>query len=162
MIKNTEGINYFFKPESIVVIGASDVAATFGTRYLQALMDIGFKGRLYAVNYKGDETLGLKIYRSVMELPGTPELACICVSAKYGPDVLRECHKKGVKAAIILSAGFSEYDEEGKRLEREIVEIAREGIRVMGPNCFGTYCPAGRVTVVPGAISLKRQGELHY
>ncbi|NLD36809.1 MAG: acetate--CoA ligase family protein [Desulfatiglans sp.] len=158
MIKNTEGINYFFKPESIVVIGASDVAATFGTRYLQALMDIGFKGRLYAVNYKGDETLGLKIYRSVMELPGTPELACICVSAKYGPDVLRECHKKGVKAAIILSAGFSEYDEEGKRLEREIVEIAREGIRVMGPNCFGTYCPAGRVTVVPGGHFPKEAG----
>ncbi|MBN1904701.1 MAG: acetate--CoA ligase family protein [Deltaproteobacteria bacterium] len=158
MTKNREGLDYFFKPESMVIVGASDVKATFGTRYLQAMMDIGFKGRLYAVNYKGDETLGLKIYRSVMELPDTPELACICVSAKYAPDVLRECLKKGVKAAIILSAGFSEYNEEGRRLEREIVDIARQGIRVMGPNCFGTYCPAGRVTVVPGGHFPKEAG----
>ncbi len=160
MTKNTEGINYFFRPKSIAIVGASDVAATFGTRYLQAMMDIGFKGILYAVNHKGDETLGLKIYRSVMDLPDTPELACICVSAKYAPDILRECLKKGVKAAIILSAGFSEFDDEGKRLEKEIVEIARQGIRVMGPNCFGTYCPAGRVTIVPGGHFPKEAGRV--
>jgi acetyltransferase len=158
MTDYTEALDYFFRPASMVIVGASDVKATFGTRYLQAMMDIGFAGRLYAVNYKGDEALGLKIYRSVLELPETPELASICVSARYAPDILRECLKKGVKAAIILSAGFSEYDEEGKRLEREIVDIAREGIRVMGPNCFGTYCPAGRITIVPGGHFPKEAG----
>jgi acetate---CoA ligase (ADP-forming) len=160
MKKNMQQLDFFFKPGSIAIIGASDVAATFGTRYLQALMDIGFKGRLYAVNYKGDETLGLKIYRSVLELPDTPELACICVSAKYAPDILRDCLRKGVKAAIILSAGFSEYDEEGKRFEKEIVEIAKQGIRVMGPNCFGTYCPSGGITIVPGGHFPKDSGSV--
>jgi acetate---CoA ligase (ADP-forming) len=158
MTKNMQQLDYFFKPGSIAIIGASDVAGTFGTRYLQALIDIGFKGRLYAVNYKGDETLGLKIYRSVLDIPDTPDLACICVSAKYAPDILRDSLKKGVKAAIILSAGFSEFDEEGKRLEKEIVEIAEQGIRVMGPNCFGTYCPSGGITIVPGGHFPKDAG----
>ncbi|MGD9160926.1 MAG: acetate--CoA ligase family protein [Desulfobacteraceae bacterium] len=160
MTKNTQDLNYFFKPESIVIVGASDVAESFGTRYLQAMIDIGFKGRLYAVHHKGDETLGLKIYRSVMDIPDPADLACLCVSAKYAPDALRDCLKKGVKAAIILSAGFSEFDEEGKKLEKEIVEIARQGIRVMGPNCFGTYCPAGGVTIVPGGHFPKNSGGI--
>lgn len=160
MTKNTQDLDYFFKPESIVIVGASDVAATFGTRYLQAMIDIGFKGRLYAVHHKGDETLGLKIYRSVLDIPDPVDLACLCVSAKYAPDTLRDCLKKGIKAAIILSAGFSEFDDEGKKLEKEIVEIARQGIRVMGPNCFGTYCPSGGVTIVPGGHFPKDSGGI--
>jgi len=158
MTENTQELEYFFKPESMVIVGASDVVGTFGTRYLQALIDIGFKGRLYAVNHKGDETLGFKIYRSVMDIPDSLDLACICVSAKYAPDILRDCLNKGVKAAIILSAGFSEWDEEGRALEKEIVDIARQGIRVMGPNCFGTYCPSGGITIVPGGHFPKEAG----
>ena len=158
MTKNTQELDYFFKPESMVIVGASDVEGTFGSRYLKALIDIGFKGRLYAVNHKGYQSFGLKIYRSVLDIPDPVDLACICVSAKYAPDTLRDCLKKGVKAAIILSAGFSEYDEEGKKLEKEIVEIAQQGIRVMGPNCFGTYCPAGGVTIVPGGHFPKDSG----
>ncbi len=158
MTNNTQELKYFFQPKSVVIVGASEEAATFGTRYLQAIIDIGFKGSLYAVHYKGDETLGIKIYRSITDLPEAPELACLCVSAKYAPDTLRDCLKKGVKAAIILSAGFSEYNEEGRKLEKEIVEIAKQGIRVMGPNCFGTYCPSGGITIVPGGHFPKETG----
>ena len=160
MTEKTQGLKYFFKPKSVVIVGASDVTSTFGTRYLQALIDIGFKGKLYAVHYKGDETLGIKIYRNVMDLPEAPELACLCVSAKYAPDTLRDCYKKGIKAAIILSAGFSEYNEEGRKLEKEIVDIALRGIRVMGPNCFGTYCPSGGITIVPGGHFPRESGEV--
>lgn len=160
MTENIQDLKYFFKPESVVIVGASEEAATFGTRYLQAIIDIGFKGQLYAVHYKGNETLGIKIYRSVLDLPEPPELACLCVSAKYAPDTLRDCLKKGIRAAIILSAGFSEYNEEGRKLEKEIVDIAGQGIRVMGPNCFGTYCPSGGITIVPGGHFPKTPGKV--
>jgi len=160
MIENTQELDIFFKPQSMVIIGASEIPGTFGTRYLTALVDFGYKGRLYAVNHKGDEIHGLKIYRSVMDIPDPVDLACICVSAKYAPDILRDCLHKGVKAAIILSAGFSEWDEEGKKLEKEIVDIAGKGIRVMGPNCFGTYCPSGGGTIVPGGNFPKESGRV--
>ncbi|MFC1495358.1 acetate--CoA ligase family protein [Thermodesulfobacteriota bacterium] len=158
MTENTQELDIFFKPGSMVIVGASEALGTFGTRYLTALIDFGFKGRLYAVNHKGDETLGLKIYRNVSDIPDSIDLACICVSARYAPDILRDCLNKGIKAAIILSAGFSEWNEEGRELEKEIVDIARQGIRVMGPNCFGTYCPSGGVTIVPGGHFPKESG----
>lgn len=158
MTENTQELDIFFKPESMVIVGASEVLGTFGTRYLTALIDYGYKGRLYAVNHKGDEIHGLKIYRSVMDISDPIDLACICVSARFVPDILRDCLNKGIMAAIILSAGFSEWDEEGKKLEKEIVDIAGQGIRVMGPNCFGTYCPSGGVTIVPGSNFPKEKG----
>jgi len=144
------GLERFFHPASIAVVGASEALTSYGTRYIQALLDFGFQGKIYAVNHSGDEVLGYKIYRSVLDLPETADLACVCVSARFVPDTLRDCLKKSVKAAIVLSAGFREFGEEGRLLEEKIVEIARQGIRVMGPNCFGTYCPGGRITVVPG------------
>jgi acyl-CoA synthetase (NDP forming) len=152
-------LNRFFQPESIAVVGASEALTGYGTRYIQALLDIGFDGKkIYAVNHSGNEVLGRKIYRSVLEIPEYVDLACVCVGARFVPDVLRDCVKKGVKAAIVLSAGFREFGEEGRRLEDEVVEIAKQGIRVMGPNCFGTYCPAGKITIVPGGGFPKQSG----
>ncbi len=150
----------FFFPESVAVVGASEALTGYGTRYIQALLDIGYQGKIFASNHSGNEVLGRKIYRSVLDIPDYVDLACICVSARFVPDVLRDCLKKGVKAAIILSAGFREFGEEGRRLEDEIVEIAKQGIRVMGPNCFGTYCPSGKVTVVPGGGFPKQAGGM--
>jgi acetate---CoA ligase (ADP-forming) len=149
----------FFYPDSVAVVGASEALTAYGTRYIQALLDIGFDGKkIYAVNRSGDEVLGYKIYRSVHDIPDYVDLACICVGARFVPDTLRDCLKKGVKAAIVLSAGFREYNEDGRRLEEEVVEIAQQGIRVMGPNCFGTYCPDGKITVVPGGGFPKQAG----
>jgi len=102
--------------------------------------------------------LGRKIYRSVLDIEDNVDLACVCVSARFVPDILRDCLKKGVKAAIVLSAGFREFGEAGRLLEEDVAEIARQGIRVMGPNCFGTYCPAGKITVVPGGGFPKQAG----
>jgi acetate---CoA ligase (ADP-forming) len=143
-------LDRFFHPDSVAVIGASEALTSYGTRYIQALLDFGYEGKIYAVNHSGNEVLGYKIHHSVLDIPENIDLACICVSARFVPDTLRDCLKKGVRAAIILSAGFREFGEEGRRLEEEVVEIARHGIRVMGPNCFGTYCPGGKITIVPG------------
>ncbi len=140
----------FFYPESMAIIGASESLLSYGTRYIQALLDFGYKGRLYAVNHSGNEVLGFKIYRSILDIPDNIDLVSICIPARFTPDILRDCLRKKIKAAIILSAGFSELGEEGRALEEEIRRIARQGIRVMGPNCFGTYCPKGGITIVPG------------
>lgn len=148
----------FFHPKSVAAVGASEALNAYGTRYIQALLDFGYKGKIYAVNHSGNEVLGYKIYRSVADLPEAVDLACVCVSSRFVPDVLRDCLKKGVKAAIVLSAGFRELGEEGRLLEEEVVKIARQGVRVMGPNCFGTYCPGGGVTVVPGGGFPKESG----
>jgi len=153
------GLKRFFHPESIAVVGASEALTSYGTRYIQALIDFGFEGRrIYAVNHSGNEVLGRKIYRSVPDIPESVDLVCVCVGARFVPDILRDCLKKGVKAAIVLSAGFREFGEEGRLLEEQVAEIARQGIRVMGPNCFGTYCPAGKITVVPGGGFPKQSG----
>ncbi len=143
-------LHRFFYPESIAVVGASEALSSFGARYVQALLDVGYNGNIYAVNHSGNEVLGRKIYRSILDVPEKIGLVCVCVSARFVPGILDECTKKGVKAAIVLSAGFRESGEEGRRLEEEVAEIARRGIRIMGPNCFGTYCPAGKITVIPG------------
>ena len=148
----------FFHPGSIAVVGSSEALTSYGARYIQALLDFGFEGKIYAVNHSGNEVIGHKVHRSVLDVPGNIDLACVCVSARFVPDILRDCLKKGVKAAIVLSAGFREFGEEGRLLEEEIVEIARQGIRVMGPNCFGTYCPGGKITVVPGGGFPKESG----
>ena len=155
---NNKELDYFFHPKSIAVVGASEVPTSFGTRYIKALVDFGFKGNLYAVNHSGNEVNGYKIYRKVTDIPDYVELATIVVAARFVPDILRDCLKKGVKAAIVLSAGFSESGPEGKLLESEVVEIASQGLRVMGPNCFGTYCPSGGITVIPGGGFPKQTG----
>ena len=152
-------MNVFFHPDSIAVIGASEALTSFGARYIQALLDIGYEGTIYAVNHSGKEVLGHKIYRSILDIPQDVDLACVSVPARFVADVLRDCVKQGVGAAIVLSAGFRESGEEGLRLEREIAEIAAQGIRVMGPNCFGTYCPSGKITIVPGGTFPKQAGH---
>ena len=158
MINQFAALNAFFLPRSMAIIGASEALNSFGTRYIQALLDFGYKGRLYAVNHAGTEVLGFKIYRSVLDIPEAVDLAAVCVGARFVPATLRECVKKGIKAAIVLSAGFSEAGDEGRLLEEELVGIVKQGICIMGPNCFGTYCPSGTTTIIPGGGFPKEGG----
>jgi acyl-CoA synthetase (NDP forming) len=135
----------------MAVLGASENLSSFGTRYLLALINFGYRGRIFAVNRSGNGVLGHSIYRSVLDLPEKVDLAVISVPARFAPDALRDCLRAGIKAAIILSSGFSETGtDEGRNLEEEILSIAGQGIRLMGPNCFGTYSPGGRLTIIPG------------
>ncbi len=100
-----------------------------------------FKGRIYPVNPKHEEIMGLKCYPSIKDLPETPDLVVIAIPAPKVPQVLRDAGEKGVKATIIITGGFRETGtEEGRRLEEEIVKISREySIRILGPNCLGIY-----------------------
>ena len=107
----------FFYPKSVAVIGVSTDQNAFGTRFLAALLNFGFKGKLYPVNPKGGSLLGLTVYPSVGDIPDSVELAVISVPGRAVSGTLESCLLKGIKAAIVLSAGFSEAGEEGKKLE---------------------------------------------
>lgn len=127
-----------FKPRSIAVIGASANAIKIGGRPIHLLKSLGFEGAIYPINPKGGEVQGLPAYRSVAELPATPDLAIVAIGAELVPDAVEQCAAAGVKAAVILSSGFAELGENGTALQRRLTEIARDsGIRLLGPNCLG-------------------------
>ncbi len=127
-----------FEPSSVAVIGASREPGKLGYEILKNIIDAGFKGKLYPINPKADEILGLKCHPSIKDIPGEVELAVIIVPARFVPSVISDCGAKGVKAAVVISGGFSETGEAGAQLERQLVEAARKaGIRVIGPNCQG-------------------------
>ncbi|MBN2318124.1 MAG: acetate--CoA ligase family protein [Acidobacteria bacterium] len=153
-------LNRFFLPKSVVVFGASESIYSYGTRFIQALHDFGYKGKIYAVNYKGEKTLGHKIYRSLDEIKDKIDLAFITVSAKYILGTLNECIAKDIKAAVAFTAGFSETGAQGRELEKEIVKTIGGKLRLIGPNCFGPYCPSGGITVVTGGEFAKESGPV--
>lgn len=152
-----------FHPSSVAVVGVSSQGAGFGSGILDALVACGFSGRLYAVNARGGEYKGRRLYKSVSEIPDTVDFAIIAVPARDVPGILVECRDKGAAGAEILSSGFSETgEEEGKKLERTIRDIARTGIRVIGPNCFGVYCPASGLTLLPGPHLSRQSGKVAF
>ena len=126
------------------MVGASPNPTKFGNRYLEALINVGFKGKLYPVNPSDGEICGLKAYSSMRDIPGSVEYVIVCIPAQHVLSVLDDCVVKGVKVVQFFTAGFSETgEEEGRRLEREMVKKAREGgFRIIGPNCIGVYSPA--------------------
>ncbi|HQG62389.1 MAG TPA: acetate--CoA ligase family protein [Bacteroidales bacterium] len=130
-------------PGSIVVVGGSDDLFKPGGKILRNIIDGQFKGSLYVVNPNQDIVQGVKSYRDLNELP-TADLAILAISSKYCMQVVDKLVKeKNTKAFIIISAGFSESGEEGKKLEKEIAELIRSsGGCLIGPNCIGVITPA--------------------
>ncbi len=129
----------FFNPSSIAIVGASPRPGSLGRAILDNLR-LRFKGRLYPINPKYSSELGLTWYSSIGDLPEPPDLVVIAVKAGLVPRILESAGEKGAKAAVIISGGFAESGEEGRRLQEEAYEIARKyGVRVVGPNCIGVY-----------------------
>jgi acetyltransferase len=138
----TLNLDKIFNPKSVAIIGASDVEGSVGYAIVKNLTQQGYAGKVYFVNIRKPEILGVRTYPTVMEVPEIVDLAMIATPAKTVPDVVEECGKAGVKGAIIISAGFKETGPEGKALEAKILEKARKyGIRVIGPNCIGVMRP---------------------
>jgi len=132
-------INVFFYPETVALIGASGKPGAFSHEMLRNLVT-RFKGKVYAVNPKYKEILGVPSYPSILDIPDPVDLAVIAVRAQRVPQALEEAGKKGVRGAIIVAGGFAEAGEEGERLQEAVVSIAkRYGVRIVGPNCIGVY-----------------------
>jgi acyl-CoA synthetase (NDP forming) len=135
-----------FHPASIAVIGASSNAAETG--WVRRLLDSGYKGKLYPINPKAGEICGLKAYSNICEVLGPIEYAILNIPAESTLQAMRDCVKKSVKFVQCYPAGFAEDGtEEGAYLEAEITKIAKNsGVRLLGPNCMGIYCPESGMT----------------
>ncbi len=143
----------FFSPRSIAIIGASQNLISISGQPLKHLTAHRFPGKLYPVNPKYQEVLGVRCYPSLVALPETPDLALVVVNAARVANTLRECGKLGVPYAIVFSSGFSETGGNGVAMQRELAEIAAEfNIGIIGPNCQGMINPAACVYAGFGSI----------
>ena len=135
-------LEVMFKPRSVAVIGATDRQGSVGRTILWNLISTSFGGTIFPVNPKYHSILGIKAYPNVAAIPDEVDLAVIVTPAKTVPDLIQQCADKGVRAAIIISAGFKETGPEGVALEEKILKIARKsGMRIVGPNVLGVMNP---------------------
>lgn len=156
-------LEFLFHPKSIAIVGTpSDPAVNQrASVFLDSLMAFGYQGNIYPVNPKVSEIRGLRSYPSTMSLPDNPEYVICCIPAALTLQLVKDCASRGVKAVSVYTAGFSEAGEEGGKLERELLRIARQGrMRLIGPNCMGLYCPSTRLSYSsllsrePGSVGL--------
>lgn len=155
-------MDFFFRPKSIVVIGASLNPQKLGHQVLKNIIEGGFKGKLYACNIDPSvkKVLGVKNYPSVLDIPESPDLAIFVIPAQAVPSVLEECGKKKIKGAIIISAGFKEIGPEGEKLENELIKISKfYSIRILGPNCLGLIDSISRLNA-SFAPSFPKKGNI--
>jgi acyl-CoA synthetase (NDP forming) len=158
-----KNLDALFKPRSVAIIGASANVAKWGFNFMLHLIHGGYRGKCYPINPGGGEILGHTTYPNVLDVPDEIDLAFILIPPEAAISALRQCGEKGVRACVVVTAGFSEMGGKGERLQRSLCDVAREtGIAVVGPNCAGLatpepmslYCtmqpnfpPAGRIAI---------------
>lgn len=131
-------LDAIMRPKSIAVVGASTKSGTVGNEIICKLLEYNFAGDLYPVNPKADVINGLKAYKSVLDIPGSVDLAVVVVARDFVLNVIDQCGEKGIKGIVVISAGFKETGHEGAELEQKLVEKIRSyGMRMVGPNCLG-------------------------
>jgi len=142
LLEQLEGI---FNPRSVAIVGVSNREYNLGYRWLKSLQDAGFP-TLYPVNPKGGEMLGLKVYPRITDIPDDVDLAMLLIPREAVSDVVGDCARKRTKGVVLYTSGFRETGAEGRKLEDEIVKIARGGgTRIIGPSCLGPYNPSARL-----------------
>jgi len=156
-----------FYPNSVAVIGVSNSPDNMGQWIIQNLTEFGYQGIIYEVGIKGGAYAGRRIYPSLLDIPDPVDMAVILTPARTVPGLLEDCGKKGVRRVVVETAGFREYGEEGKKIERDLVAVAdKHRIRFVGPNCIGvinmenglcTPFPPLKKVVQPGDISMITQ-----
>src|SRR5581483_8862278 len=135
-------LNAMFAPHAVAVVGASERQGSVGRAVLWSLVSSPFGGTVYPVSEKRTSVLGIKAYPQIAQIPERIDLAVIVTPATTVPNIVRECADAGVRAIIVISAGFKERGPQGEALERQILEALRgTGIRLLGPNCLGIMNP---------------------
>jgi len=155
---------YLFAPDSVALVGASDTPGSWGYAIMRHLLAPA-RRRIYPVNPTVSEVLGIAAYDSVVDIPGSIDLAVIAISAPRVPTVMQQCVQKGVKAAVVVSGGFAETGEQGSKLETDLVKIARQGgIHFIGPNSMGHANTSSQLStlawtqeIAPGPVALISQ-----
>ena len=140
--EGTQPLDVFFAPKTVAVIGATETAGTVGRTILWNLVSSPFGGTVFPINPKRPSVLGVKAYKHISDVPETVDLAVIVTPAASVPGIVHDCAEEGVKAAIVISAGFKEIGPAGLELERQTLLEARHGnMRIIGPNCLGVMSP---------------------
>ena len=151
-----------FNPKSVAIIGASRTPGKVGYVLTKNMIDSGYDGEIYPINPNAEEILGLKAHPSVMDVPGDVDLAVIAIPSAYVLQVAEECGKKGVKALVVISAGFKETGHEGALLERQLVAVGEKyGMRIQGPNCLGLINTAVPINL-SFAAGMPRRGRIGF
>jgi len=139
MKKNWDVLDAIFNPKAVAVIGASDNPGKLGSHVMRSLTEGKYPGKIYPINPGKDVIMGMKTYPSLFGVPDPVDLSIIVLPAEQVPKIIKECHEKGVKGIVLITAGFKEIeDKRGEMLQREIMELANQyGIKIIGPNTFG-------------------------
>ena len=139
MVGIKKQLDPFLSPKSVAIIGATTRTGPGKFNPIENMIGFGYGGEIYPVNPKYEEVLGRKAYKDVRDVEGDVDLALIVIPRQIVPNAVKGCAEKGVKAVIVVSQGFGEVGEEGKKFQDEIVKIAKEtGMRIVGPNTLGT------------------------
>ena len=160
-------LDALFYPSSLAVVGASSDENKIGGRFLKCFLSAGFKGRLYPINPRATEIMGLKSYPSILDVPDEIDLALLTIPSAMTEEAMLQCARKRVRFAVVHGTGFSEFGPLGKDLEVRVLQIARQGgVRIVGPNCMGLFSPGARLNTIvaryqlpyePGAVSVLAQ-----
>lgn len=166
-VATTASLRPLFHPQAVAVVGASRAPESIGYRLLDALRSNQFVGRSYAINPHASTVAGMEAYPSLRALPEPVDLAIIVVPKEIVLSVVEDCAETGVRALVVITAGFAEVGEEGRRLQEQVLEKVRQhGMRMVGPNCFGILNsdPAVRLNAtfsstfpLPGTIAMSSQ-----
>ncbi len=148
-----------FNPRSIALIGASKNLQKWGSIVLLNILLGGYRGRVYPVNPREESILGLKAYGKLSLIPEPVDLAIIAIPAQLTKEAILDCARKGIRMAIVITSDFSETGEEGARLEKELVDMARSaGVRLVGPNTMGIYSASADLTALMPPVRPKKGG----
>ena len=135
-------LEHLFNPSSVALIGASDRPHSIGATVMQNLLHGGFTGPVWPVNLRRSEVAGVRAYRTVTDLPSTPDLAVLCTPAPGIPGLIAELGKRGTRAAIVISAGLDQATADGQSLASAMLQAAKPyTLRILGPNCIGLLVP---------------------
>jgi acetyltransferase len=155
------GLEVFFRPRNLAVIGATEAAGSVGRSLLSNLKQAPFPGTIYPVNPNRATVLDLPCFPTLSAVPEKVDLAVIVTKARTVPEIVRECVAAGVTGAIVISAGFREAGAKGAALEQEILAEARGKMRIVGPNCLGLMSPYDGLNAT-FAASMARPGHLGF
>lgn len=155
----------FLHPKSVVFVGASSQIGKWGHLLPVNVLSGGFKGEVYFVNSKGGKIIGRDVYKSVLDIPDDVDLAVVTIPAKFVFDLIPQLAQKNIRHMILITSGFGETNDEGKKRQRELVALAKEyGITIIGPNTMGLlnphwnfYCTGAQVTPKPGSLAMVSQ-----
>jgi acetyltransferase len=160
---NVHNLDHIFNPSRIVLVGVTTNPNSVSGKVLSNLVGSGFSGVVYPVNPDHEAVMGIPCYPNIKSLPKVPDLAIICTPAEKVPGDVEECGEKGILGVIIISAGFKETGEEGKKLEDAIRGVKKkyEGMRIIGPNCLGIIVPSLQLNA-SFAATMPRSGNIAF